>query len=444
MQISMKDKIVAAAQQHGWTVQDEISELFCVVSLSRPTKIGKHPQSRGDQRVDVYYDTMVVGICPNDALFGESMIFQTDMSKDDVMKILSTGVASTVDMSILCTRSKNHPRVMTKSTLFNRRVCGFGWSQPKLRTRKWKMSKSLMDDPESRSYLIDGLGGISPDTTSLIALGTNWVAINMDGTPRFGGRASNKSGGKQQKAAHGGRMNKQHNPHRFNPQMSKVLEGQLNGRQRYRAHVTCLSLGPDGESFFCQYADGEIMSHGLSQDFQVALVGKTVLSYDVRDGNKQKNKNPHPHHLKHRYSTTARSIALGPDDSYVCIWKDGSYDWSGVPDDLHDVLTNCQPNPDIGSAPTVAGNYTIGGGGADNDTINSNNIDKKSPVEINMGPNNEWFLRFVGGSWLAHGHPDDCQEAIESIKTDEEGMVVNIHFGKNDSWLIEYEVGEEF
>ena len=247
----------------------------------------------------------------------------------------------------------------------------------------------LMDDEDARIHFMEGFGGAVPDKTSLVELGTTWVVITADGTPRFGGRSVK-------------------NESTF-LELPHVLRGQLHGRQRYKPYTTCLALSPNGTSFFCQYADGTFMSNGLPDELMTALKQKSYL------------------HGRVSRQALVKSLALGPDDSYVCIWEDGSYDWSGVDNDLHAVLMNGTAGIDIGFK---------------DDSARSNA--GLSPCQIKIGSNNEWFIRYVGGAWTVSGHTDECEHAIETIKNDEDGAIVDIHFGNDGMWLIEYEVGEDF
>ena len=97
IELTLKEKILDAAWQYDWTVQPEKFDGFRVVSLSRPgPKKGNHNNNRGrdddsnTQYMDIYLDTMVVGICPNFALCGRTMLFLTDLSDSDKGKDTNT------------------------------------------------------------------------------------------------------------------------------------------------------------------------------------------------------------------------------------------------------------------------------------------------------------------------------------------------------------------
>ena len=444
----LKNKILDAAWQFNWTVQPEKSDEFRVVSLSRPVpppgpskKMMKYNNSSNCQRMDIYLDTMVVGVCPNFALCGRSMLFLTDLSfdgneegggeeekgggggKEDntiwgMMKKTPTQLESSVLGMVNSSAGKkgyssnnNNKKKMkihrnyhhqnqtaaatttttttTATTVFHRHVCDFGWKQPVLKKREWKVCSTLMDDEDARRHFMEGFGGAVPDKTSLVELGPTWVVITSDGNSRFGGRCvKNES---------------------TLPQLPDGLRGQLHGRQKYMPKTKCLSLSPDGTSFFCQFADGQIMSDGLPDELRTALKEKLHL------------------HGRGSHQALVKALALGPDDSYVCIWEDGSYDWSGVDDDLHAALNQGTPGIDIGF-----------------EDDRSSNTGGLSPCQIKIGSNNEWFIRYVGGAWTVNGHTDECEQAIETIKNEEGGIIVDVHFGNDGMWLIEYEVGEEF
>ena len=448
----LKDKILDAAWQFDWTVQPEKSDEFHVVSLSRPVpppgpsktmKYNNNNNNKNCQRMDIYLDTMVVGICPNFALCGRSMLFLTDLSFDGkgegrdegekgggrdegeedntiwgMMKKTPTQLESSILGMVNCStlkkgyssnnnnnnnnnkmkvhRSNHHKNktavataaTTTTTTVFHRHVCDFGWKQPVLKKRQWKICSTLMDDEDARRHFMEGFGGAVPDKTSLVELGPTWVVITSDGTSRFGGRCEK----------HESTL----------PRLPDGLRRQLHGRQKYMPNTKCLSLSPNGASFFCQFADGNIMSYGLPDELKTALKEKSYL------------------HGRGSHQALVKALALGPNDSYVCIWEDGSYDWSGVDDDLHAALNKGTPGIDIGFE--------------DN---GSSGADGLSPCQIKIGSNNEWFIRYVGGAWTVNGHTDECEQAIETIKNDEGGVIVDVHLGNDGMWLIEYEVGEE-
>ncbi|KAL7574035.1 hypothetical protein ACA910_015614 [Epithemia clementina (nom. ined.)] len=167
----------------------------------------------------------------------------------------------------------------------------------------------------------------------------------------------------------------------------KYLDNKLRGRQNWLPHVSLVCFqggtGDDDESYFVQFEDGKSQWFGLSN----SPLDKYVDDLD---------------------SGVVTCIALGANDSFYCQWEDGSSAWSGLPTGLYHKLNGrqkCLP-----------------------------------PVKnINLGPNDEWFVILQDKKWECQGMSESCTQAINEIHNDE-GDIHDIQFGGNYGWLISYTI----
>lgn len=88
------------------------------------------------------------------------------------------------------------------------------------------------------------------------------------------------------------------------------------------------------------------------------------------------------------------------------LWDDGSTAWEGLPWGLHNQLNGRQK-----SLPGVE--------------------------DLGIGPNGEWWVRFLNGSWRANGLSDSCSDAIDELQADGH-EIGSIAFGHDWSWAIRY------
>ena len=54
-----------------------------------------------------------------------------------------------------------------------------------------------------------------------------------------------------------------------------------------------------------------------------------------------------------------------------------------------------------------------------------------------MGPQVEWFVRYLDGSWRPDNMPDWCAERMRQIQA-QGGDILQMHFGEDDTWAIIY------
>lgn len=100
-------------------------------------------------------------------------------------------------------------------------------------------------------------------------------------------------------------------------------------------------------------------------------------------------------------------LAFAPDGGYYIMWEDGTSEWLGLPRGLHNQL--------------VGRNKSLPG------------------VEfLSIGPNDEWFVRYLNGSWRGNGWPVSCEEAVDDIRAGG-SSVLKILFGEEFSCSIVYE-----
>lgn len=106
------------------------------------------------------------------------------------------------------------------------------------------------------------------------------------------------------------------------------------------------------------------------------------------------------------YESSVELLAFAPGGGYYILWEDGCDEWNGVPVDLHNQLNGRQK-----SLPGVE--------------------------FLAIGPEGEWFVRFLDGSWKVRLVTDGCTNAIEELQA--QGCdVLKVVFGGDSSWAIVY------
>jgi hypothetical protein len=110
--------------------------------------------------------------------------------------------------------------------------------------------------------------------------------------------------------------------------------------------------------------------------------------------------------LQSREGTPVELLAFAPGGGYYIMWEDGESCWLGLPRGLHNKL--------IGRQKSRAG------------------------VEfLAVGPEGEWFVRFLDGGWRADDITDGCSETLHEL--DKQGWsILKVLFGHNGSWAIIY------
>jgi hypothetical protein len=158
------------------------------------------------------------------------------------------------------------------------------------------------------------------------------------------------------------------------------LDDKLRGRQASLPKVELVCLGQDGESYFIQFEDGTSQWCGnLNSCLQGFFYGSTKITV----------------------------LALGSDDSFYCRNDGGMTLALNLPKGLDDALTGRKKT--------------------------------RPPVEnVNLGPAQEWFVRFSDGSWGCNGCTTLCHGALDDIRG-EAGTVHKVSFGHNDSWMVRYD-----
>jgi hypothetical protein len=159
------------------------------------------------------------------------------------------------------------------------------------------------------------------------------------------------------------------------------LDDKLRGRQASLPKADLVCLEQDGkESYYVQFEDGTAQWCGtLNSYLQGFFMGSTKIT----------------------------AIALGSDDSYYCRNDQGVSISNNLPKGLSDALTgrkNALP-----------------------------------PVEnVNLGPTQEWFVRFTDGDWSCNGYTQSCGDTIDEIQ-EGGGKIHEIMFGHNSSWMVRYD-----
>lgn len=85
-------------------------------------------------------------------------------------------------------------------------------------------------------------------------------------------------------------------------------------------------------------------------------------------------------------------------------WADGSQEWEGLPEGLHNKLLGRATN-----LPRVQA--------------------------ISCGAHGEWFVRFWDGQWRANSIPDNLNKTMDTVHEDG-GEVVVVEFGSSGSWVL--------
>lgn len=263
----------------------------------------------------------------------------------------------------------DHPR-LGKTQLFRRDV---SWSElesvfidVRSHTGKGYYQKASSDipDPILRSSNLnwwctttngmnDLVEGNSYDAEDypIMVLGESWLGIDNEGRPAWG------------------------------PGIPKLLDNKLRGRQNSLPTVDVVCLGSDEYTYFVQFADGksEWAGNGIPDD----------LSRELQ-----------------RSNSNVKSIALGPDQAYYCMWEDGTEWWENLPQGLYNLLNGRQK-----SLPPVR--------------------------NVNLGTRGEYFVVFDDGAWRCNGLPLNADRTVEKIQG-EGGEIYDIQFGHGGKWLIRY------
>lgn len=58
-------------------------------------------------------------------------------------------------------------------------------------------------------------------------------------------------------------------------------------------------------------------------------------------------------------------------------------------------------------------------------------------VDLAIGPNGEWWVRYANGDWLVRDVSDRMIEAVEELN-DDGVSIVSMRFGKDFTWAITY------
>lgn len=109
-------------------------------------------------------------------------------------------------------------------------------------------------------------------------------------------------------------------------------------------------------------------------------------------------------------------MALGPNQSYICIFDDGDMVWR--PHNLVTDLTFVYDN--------------------DKDYTFSENRIWAKPVLASLGPAGERFLKFDNGYWIANWLEDACDERLAILDNQEGKDILDMKFGADGSWWIRY------
>ncbi|GBF97188.1 hypothetical protein Rsub_10049 [Raphidocelis subcapitata] len=157
------------------------------------------------------------------------------------------------------------------------------------------------------------------------------------------------------------------------------LSNKCIGRQKSLPPVEYVALGP-GESYFVQFVDGHQQwwaDEGLD-DLTEAL---------------------------HSYSESVKLLAFAHGGGYYILWEDGHSQWYRLPQGLYNQLNG-----------------------------------RKHPcVEfLSLGPNDEWFVRFLNGKGYVAGHSELCQETMAKLKA-KGRSVLKIMYGEGGTWAIVHE-----
>jgi hypothetical protein len=231
--------------------------------------------------------------------------------------------------------------LVDRTTFCRREMEEFGVPEPLLLERNWRASSDIGNDYKKE--------GIKMDSVAVLALGNTWFVTDHSGRYFWG------SG------------------------MPMKLDQKLRGRQRWLPHIDIVEFGPDPTSFFVQFADGSTFYQGIPANLERAL-----SSHDESE---------------------VKTLALGPDESFVCLWSDGYIAWEGLKGTMEIALFE----------------------------------DGREVQDVNMGPDGEWFVKYSDGDWSCHGHGRECDTVICMIEEHYEKKIVNIAFGVNESFHITYE-----
>lgn len=197
--------------------------------------------------------------------------------------------------------------------------------------------------------LIEKKSTYTPREYPVMVLGSTWLGVDCEGYPAWG------------------------------PGLLKQLDNKLRGRQKWLPTVDVVCLGADDHSYFVQFANGATHWNGIPDCLRRELYQRTLY---------------------------VETMALGPNDSYFCMWEDGTYCWQSLSLELHVRLIECQ-------------HILLG------------------VTTVSLGAQGEYFILFEDGIWQANGLADSCIRALEKLQR-ENRQVYDIQFANDGSWLIRY------
>ena len=104
--------------------------------------------------------------------------------------------------------------------------------------------------------------------------------------------------------------------------------------------------------------------------------------------------------------TSVQLLAFAPDGGWYVLWEDGTQAWEGLPMRFHNILNGRQK-----SLPGVE--------------------------QLAVGPNGEWFVRFLNGSVRMAVQTTSCAATIEELQQAGHS-ILSVLFGEDWSWCVQY------
>ena len=158
----------------------------------------------------------------------------------------------------------------------------------------------------------------------------------------------------------------------------KMFDDTLTGRQKTLPKPTIIESG-DADNFYVQFSDGNSMwSGGL------------------------------PHYLKGFLKAgNINTIALGQPGSFYSKNESGYNTSENLPKGLDNAITGRKKS-------------------------------LRCVHNVNLGPNGEWFIGFMDGSWSLNGHSERCHEVVNNLKGSGR-KIKEILLGADGMWMIRYD-----
>ena len=156
----------------------------------------------------------------------------------------------------------------------------------------------------------------------------------------------------------------------FSSGIPRQLGNWIKGRQKHLPPVDLVAIGPSSVCFV-QFCDGKSK-----------CCGPDLLSEALR----------------RRESSRVELLAFASDEGWYVLWEDGCSEWYNLPRGLHNVLNGRQK-----SLPPVE--------------------------ELSIGPNDEWFVRFLDGKWKTGNLSEEVSVTLETCRR--RWDIMSISFGQD-------------